>query len=208
MVDADPLGRPRDHDQPLEAGEGPARHRTRGRRADGRRLPRLPALHRERGLLRPRGERGGRRAPGTPEPPDRAHRARRGALGIPVLALCLLQRALHRHERRAPAHARGREEHGLSSRPRHRVPALLLRLERRPADRRRVDPLARPLPGRTSRLPDDGGQGGREGRAAGIPRRGRRHRRVAAERGTAHVREQGLPARRRDARPRPVAGLG
>ena len=65
-----------------------------------------------------------------------------------VLPLCLLQRALHRAVQRAPADE-GRYRllpppAGLCG----PVPALLPRLERRPADRRRLDPQPRPLPGR------------------------------------------------------------
>lgn len=131
--------RPRDRDQPL--GGGPARHRTRGSSADGDVYPACQlCIENEAYSGRAASAAGG------------AHPARRDLRIVPIELEgerwgfqyspyayfnehCIAMSAEH------PAHARGREEHGLSSRPRHRVPALLLRLERRPADRRRVDSL-------------------------------------------------------------------
>ena len=91
-------GRLGDHDQPVQAGEGPARDRRRRCRQEHRRgVPRLPAVHRERGLPRTlRRER--QRPPRASEPAHRPHRAGRRALGVSIQPLCVLQRALHRHE--------------------------------------------------------------------------------------------------------------
>ena len=64
--------------QPLQAGEGPQGHRGgRCRPRYGRRLPRLPALHGERGLPRPRGGRSAWEPSGSPEPAHRTRHARR-----------------------------------------------------------------------------------------------------------------------------------
>ena len=104
--------------------------------------PALPALRRERGLRR------ARKPPRAAEPQDYPHHDCGQALVLPVLALRLLQRALHLPQPRAHADEDRprmlREAAGL----RPAVPALLRGLERGFADCRRQHPRARPLPGR------------------------------------------------------------
>ncbi len=74
-----------------------------------------------------------------------------------VLAVPLLQRALHRAQRRAPADAHRPQHVRTVGRVHGDVPALSDRLQRGPADRGRFDPQPRPLPGRPLRVPDGSG---------------------------------------------------
>lgn len=87
----DQLGRPRDHYQPVEAREGPARYR-RGRcsQEHGREVSRLPALHRKRGLSRTLCRSRRRCSPRPPESARYPHSAQRRALGLPVQPVCVL----------------------------------------------------------------------------------------------------------------------
>ena len=133
------------HDQPVQAGEGPQGHRRRPRPARLRPIPNASCAPKTRAT-----------------PAGSNHPARQNHRIIPITidgqpwflqyspyvyynehCICLNSGA-HAHEDRPrlfPQAAR-------LCRP---VPALLRRLERRPAHRGRVDPRARPLPGRALR---------------------------------------------------------
>ena len=87
-----------DHHQPLQAGEGPARHR----RAAQRQTDRLSQVHALPGEPRLRGP---HRLPRAAEPPHDPADAQRQALAHAVFPLPLLRRALHRTQRRTRAHA-------------------------------------------------------------------------------------------------------
>ena len=147
-------GAARDHDQPVKTREGPARHRG-GAHGSAAFLSGLPAVRREPGLCRAAG------LPRAPEPPDGAADASRRAIPPAILALPVLRRAQHRAQRHAPADDDRLQHLRAAARVRRPVPALLPGLERRPADRGRLDPVARPLPGRRAPVPD--GCGGRAG---------------------------------------------
>lgn len=71
------------HDQPLQAGEGPARHRGGQARAAVR-LSQVRSLRRKRGLCR------ADESPGPPEPPRHSRDDQRQRLVSAVFAVCLL----------------------------------------------------------------------------------------------------------------------
>ena len=77
------------HHQPLQAGEGPPRHR-RGQGSAPERLSQVPALQGERGV------RGAAQPPRPAESPGHSRHHQRGGLVPPVQPLRLLQRALYR----------------------------------------------------------------------------------------------------------------
>ena len=169
------MGRPADHDKPVEAGKGPARHSGCGEGAG----------QRQERLYRPRD----RARPPMPAVRDRrrrrmrvraSHRARRRAVGHVVQPVRVLQRALHRDELGAPPDARRPRRVRLPGRFRRPVPALFHRQQRRFAHRGRLHPEPRPLPGRPPHVPHGGRAGRRDVRHGASPERARRHREMAA----------------------------
>ena len=80
-------------------------------------------------------------------------RPRRRALGLVVLALRLLPRASHRGVPRAPPHGHRPRHHRAAARFLGRLSAVVHRLQRRSAHRRRLPSGPRPLPRRRPPLP-------------------------------------------------------
>ena len=97
VEDRDRVRRAGHHHQPLQAGEGPRAPSPRRGTCPPRTIPRCQLCARERGLRR------AGQPPRAAEPPHRAHHHQRLALVPAVLPLRLLQRALHRAQRRAHA---------------------------------------------------------------------------------------------------------
>ena len=140
----------------------PSRRRTRARspppvppRTPARCTPPASCASRTRATRTLRRER--QRPPRASEPAHRPHRAGRRALGVSIQPLCVLQRALHRHEHEPSPHAHRPRGRYLPARFCRCAPPLLHRLECRPAGCGRLHPLARPFPGRRTRVPHDEG---------------------------------------------------
>ena len=156
VEDDDRIRRAGHHHQPVQAGKGPEGDRRRPQPARLQLSP-LPAVRGERGLCRTG------QPSGPPEPPHRADHHQRLAVVPAVFALCLLQRALHLPQPRARPDEDRPRLLWQAARLCAAVSALLCRLQRRPADCRRLDLGPRPLPGRPLHLRDGEGPGGDAG---------------------------------------------